>query len=242
MNEFQSALVPHCRHVFAAYLDNFGYTLESGTDMDGWCAEVRQKSKLINPQFEPENVDQSRSRFLNIRRDDGDLACTIAFRFFETDNVLDEIEDGRIFYDRPEQAGWYRHETGLRGRVRLSGRVCSRGGLHSYDRGNCISWYITTVAYTYAIEAGAAVTVGETFPRITAANLAPRLYGYRHSALARPHAFPFTDGAVPLALVWITAEEMREEVRMRTQFLESAGLGDMRETVDSFNGLLLAAE
>lgn len=242
MNYSSSALVPNCRRVFTEYLKAFGYHAETGTDMAEWCAEVGKHSDLINPQFVPENLDQSRSRFVNLRRDDGSLACTIAFRFFDTPNVLDEIEDGRIFYDDPLAHGWQRHRTGLRGKLSLSGTICSRGGLHSYDRGNCISWYITTLAYTYAIEAGATATIGETFPKITAANLAPRLYGYRHSAMATPHKFPFTPTAVPLALVWITREEMRDEVYRRTMFLETSQAMDMRGTVDAFNGILMAAE
>ena len=94
----------------------------------------------------------------------------------------------------------------------------------------------------YAIEIGATATVGNTLPKITAAQLAPRLYGYRHSQMMHPHSFPFTSGEVSLALVWITDEEMREEVRMRTQFLETSPAMDMRSTVDSFNGALMAAE
>lgn len=242
MNQSSSALVPHCRRVFSQYLDNFGYSIESDTDMGAWCEEIRRKSEFVNPQFEPENLDQSNSRYVSIRKASGELACTIAFRFFDTEDFLDDFEAGYFFYDRPDAHGWEQHDSGLRGRVQLDGRICSRGGLHSYDRGNCISWYITTVAYTYAIEAGASATVGNTLPKITAAQLAPRLYGYRHSQMMRPHTFPFTTGEVSLALVWISGEEMRDEVRMRTQFLESAPEMDMRSTVDSFNGALMAAE
>ncbi|MBO6560238.1 MAG: hypothetical protein JJ959_06855 [Nisaea sp.] len=242
MNQSTSALVPHCRRVFSRYLENFGYTVESGTDMNAWCEVIRRQSNLVNPQFEPENLDQSNSRYVHIRNEAGDLACTIAFRFFDTDDFLDHFEAGRLFYDYPEAHGWVRHHSGLRDKVHLDGKICSRGGLHSYDRGNSISWYITTLAYTYAIEAGANATVGNTFPKITAAQLAPRLYGYRHSQMMHPHSFPFTSGEVSLALVWITDEEMREEVRMRTQFLETSPAMDMRSTVDSFNGALMAAE
>ncbi|WP_323797300.1 hypothetical protein [Nisaea sp.] len=242
MDYSSSALVPRCRRVFSSYLENFGYTLESGTDMEFWCDEIRRHSEFVNPQFMPENLDQSASRYVSIRKESGELACTIAFRFFETDDFMDDFEEGRFFYDRPSEHDWRHHHSGLRGKVNLSGNICSRGGLHSYDRGNSISWYITTVAYTYAIEAGASATVGNTLPKITAAQLAPRLYGYRHSLMAEPHAFPFAEGEVPLALVWITEDEMREEVRMRTQYLETAPGYSMRTTVDSFNGILMAAE
>lgn len=242
MDYSSSALAPHCRRVFTNYLANFGYSVESDTDMGAWCSEIRRQSTFVNPQFEPENLDQSRSRYVSLRKPSGELACTIAFRYFEAEDFFDEFESGRFFYDRPDAHGWQNHDTGLRDKVRLGGKMCSRGGLHSYDRGNCISWYITTIAYTYAIEEGATATIGNTLPKITAAQLAPRLYGYRHSEMMRPHTFPFTDGEVSLALVWISGEEMREEVRTRTQYLEAMPGPDMRSTVDGFNGVLIAAE
>ena len=142
MDYSSSALVPRCRRVFSSYLESFGYSLESGTDMEFWCDEIRRHSEFVNPQFMPENLDQSASRYVSIRKDTGELACTIAFRFFETDDFLDDFEEGRFFYDRPEEHDWRHHQSGLRGKVDLSGNICSRGGLHSYDRGNRISWPI----------------------------------------------------------------------------------------------------
>ncbi|MEP2186064.1 hypothetical protein [Roseibium sp.] len=127
---------------FLNILETGGYYLETGTDMNRFSARLMGRERHVYPGFrrvyEPENPGIYGAIFNH--RDE--LACCMAWRCFETPDLIREIESFLPRYADHDDT-MPRWTTDLAGLLQLSGTVGYRGGLNSMDQGNFISWFMT---------------------------------------------------------------------------------------------------
>lgn len=212
-----------------------GYYYEVGSNMHKFIAKMVHAGALVNPQFKHRNLNQALSKWLIVYRGDDKIACTIAWRFTHTHDFVRDFETGHAFYDAPDLRGWIRTESGQHGHVRLRGKICSRGGLKSFDSGKKLSWFTTTLAHAYALDEGYDFLVGMTFPKIQCNDMPKRYYGYAEHASCNPIAMPFMDGKeVPMTLVWNSSSQSANELDRRRTFLATTNHESLADIVTAY--------
>lgn len=222
------------RRLVTGYLEEAGYDVGVSDDMDRWRAEMARRGAFVSPQFDPRYCRAERARWIGVWRD-GALSATIAWRILDAPDMVEAVESGRFLYDAPEETGFVRYETGLKGVIRIGGRICHRGGLHSWDPGARLSWYIGSLMLAHGLEDGCDLAMSTAFPDIVKGGLPFKLYGYANQNLLPLHWWPNLRSWVQIVLVWSTAAQMREELEHRARFLAARGDHDLRRTVDAFD-------
>lgn len=215
-------------------LRRHGFDFRVDGDIERWRYEMQRRDAWITPQFDPKYCVPEEARWLGIWRGE-ELGAAIAWRMFETEDMIEDIETGRFLYDDPSGLGFQRYETGFKDVLRIRGRVCHRGGLHSWDRGRCLSFYCGTLMTALGIEEECDVAMSTALPDIAHKNLPYKSYGYANQSLLPTHYWPNLRRWVRVLLVWSSAAQLREQCLQRTHFLaarEREDLGDIALAFD----------
>lgn len=220
-----------------------GYFAQTGDDFYEFAARLRHAGRFLNPQFSPKLVSGLESgRWTAIYRGDGSLAGTIALRVLEGDFV-EMLESGAVFYDDPQKHGWGKYETGVKGRVSIKGKVCSRGGIHSFEPKSRMAWWLICFALGHAVQMGCDFSAGTAWPETWERNAIQRFYGYRHMRRLPSRPMPFADNVVKyFVLLWSSREDALRELARRSAFLEAADREDLGATVDAFQAAHISEE
>ncbi len=212
-----------------------GYHFVISSNMREWCQHMTMDGSLVSPQFDEKYTNQSTSRWLGIFDANHKLSATIAWRTFYTADLMEEIESGRYLFDNPASIGFQRIKSGLHDHIRTKGRVFSRGGIKSWDRGKRLSWYACTLAMSIADRDNYDISLGTAFPSILESAFPLKMYGYANQNLLPVHYWPNINSWAQVAMVWSTNFQIRKEVEHRTRFLINRDDPDLRRTVDAFN-------
>ncbi|MEO9904324.1 MULTISPECIES: hypothetical protein [Alphaproteobacteria] len=155
----------------------------------------------------------------------GKLAACLAYRIYPAADYLAMVEDGRIYVDDPHAWGFRPHRHGLE-HIDLSGRVMSRGGLHSFSTGQALSFWICGIALEVALQDCVDVAAGITLP---GPHVPLSWYGYRHSAQTTIHEWPnFPNQPHSIEIVWSHAPEIRQELEQRNKLLRELPNADLK--------------
>jgi hypothetical protein len=220
-----------------------GYFAKTGSDFFEFSARLRHAGRFLIPQFDPHFVDSlDQGRWTAIYRGDGTLAGTIALRVFEGDFV-EMLETGTLFYDDPVSNGWGRYETGALGQVSIKGKVCSRGGIHSFEPKTRMAWWAICFALAQAVELQCDYSAGTAFPETWERSVIQRFYGYRHMRRLPRHPMPFVDNALKyFVLLWSSREDAFDELVRRSTYLETTHGEDLGTAVNAFQAAQVTQE
>lgn len=225
----------NCLDVVRWTLAEHGYFAKSGSDFFEFSARLRHSGRFLNPQYAPRHVaGLSEGRWTAIYRGDGTLAATIALRVVDGDFV-EMLERGTVFFDDPETNGWGSYETGIREQISIRGKICSRGGIHSFEPKTRMAWWVICFALAQAIELGCDYSAGTAWPETWERNAIQRFYGYRHMLRLPSRPMPFANNVVKyFVLLWSSREEALDELIRRSAHLETSHGQDLGSIVDTF--------
>lgn len=217
-------------------LESGGYYLETGTDMSRFSARLIGRNRHVYPGFrriyEPDNPG-TYGAILNHR---DELICCMAWRCFETTDLLSNIEDFLPMYCDHDEA-MPRWTTDLTGILNLSGTIGYRGGLHSMDEGNFISWFMTSIAMICLDHAGVDIQAGEAREEMIRSGRFRTMSGYGNAnplgtIFIRKHGH---DEA--LNLVWSTAKQVTKEIDVRLKILSDCDPKNFKAAVATLQSL-----
>lgn len=207
-----------------------------------WAARMRRAGRTANPQYRSWNLDQKNTRVALIFEaglpgEPDTILGSICWRVFETEDYIDDLESGTLWYDEPHKRGWQTLRTGLSGVVSISGRICSRGGINSFRKGSAVSWWLAMFPMLASIEEGCAYNVGIPLEAIAQGGLPGRFYGYAHQIETRPVRLPvYMATAAPIYVAWSNRVEVRKILLDRLDILQSSRDKDLGAIARSHEG------
>jgi len=216
-------------------LSEHGYYAKTGSDFYEFAARLRHSGRFLNPQFAPNlvsNLDEG--RWTAIYRGDGSLAATIALRVLNGDFVQ-LLETGHVFYDNPSEHGWGTYSTGVGADISIRGRICSRGGIHSFEPKTRMAWWTICFALAHALELECDYSAGTAWPETWERNAIQRFYGYQNMRRLPSRPMPFADNVVKyFVLLWSRREDTLNELISRATFLKTPQGENLGAIVDAF--------
>jgi hypothetical protein len=229
------------RRVVANRLEDHGFWFKVDDDMHRWNARIIARGAGDPyPPLRWRHHDQTTSKNLTLfDGNDDKMIATMAWRILETEDLIDEMESGHLYYRDPKLLGFKRWETGLSD-LNLNGRVGNHGGLVVWRNGLRLSWVMCLLVMIELTLEECDVQVGETLPEVTAGALSQRFYGYHNHRRTKPGNFPRLSGPTEIQLVWSTKEEVIDEIERRIAILHASGADDFRATVDAVNSAKVA--
>jgi len=202
-----------------------GYYAVESDDMETWSAIMDSKGAFVNPQFYPEIYGGREITLYNAKNDK--FAGTIAWRYMESGDYVEDMVNGTAWLKAPDKLGWKGLDRGDFSET-VSGRIHSRGGLLVEDEGHRLSWWLTSLQWTYAVEDNVDFVVSHASPANAGAKLPTRIFGYSHIQSFEPHYGPQFAGPVQAHFVWSDKDEVLAEVNARTVFLRQCKEPDLR--------------
>tara|TARA_E500000318_G_scaffold110546_1_gene126327 strand:- start:327 stop:1043 length:717 start_codon:yes stop_codon:yes gene_type:complete len=210
----------------AARLARMGFAVSFSKDMHAWKQALVADNRFVSPHFDPDFTAPKDAVWIRIADQlTGKLAACLAYRIYPAADYLAMVENGRIYVDDPQAWGLRPHRHGLE-HIDLSGRVMSRGGLHSFMTGQALSFWICGIALEVALQERVDVAAGITLP---GPHVPLSWYGYRHSAHTSIHEWPnFPNQPHSIEIVWSRAPEIRQEHEQRNELLREMPNADLK--------------
>ncbi|MEO9901888.1 MULTISPECIES: hypothetical protein [Alphaproteobacteria] len=203
-----------------------GFVASFSDDMRAWKQALLGDNRFVSPHFDPDFSASKGAMWIRISdRITGKLAACLAYRIYPAADYLAMVENGRIYVDDPYAWGFRPHRHGME-HIDLSGRVMSRGGLHSFKKGYALSFWICGIAMEIARQERVDVAAGITLP---GPHVPLSWYGYRHSAKTTMHEWPnFPNEPHSIKIVWSHASEIRQELEQRKKLFGEMQNDDLK--------------
>ncbi len=222
------------QHLVRVILANAGYTATISTDMYDFIAKLSVKGGYKNPHFHPQHTNPEGAQWLSVEHATDGLVMTMAWRYLEDVDFIEHAESGRVYWDNPDLHGWKPHFTGAGEALSLKGRVCSRGGLYSFDPERRLpSWFATSICLADALERDVDFTTGISFPGIGNSRVPFQIMGFFGNVRCFPHDFP-NAGLNSIHILWSAKAHIAYECERRANFLRSRQDADPKDIVSSY--------
>lgn len=232
-------------HEVNALLHRHGYFVQRGSDMTYWGDMIRSRGGWVNPTFMPELHPEPAEWFM-IFAGDGRFVATIAWRVLQTDDYVARMRAGTEW--SPDAAALGYQEWPIGPAPLIAGRVHDRGGIFVDPalRGQSrFSWYLTGMHLTMFVQDGGDFVVSHTLPKVTEGKLPRYVYGYDQVTIMPEHTFPWHAHPFASAMVWSSAEAVRQEVARRLRFLRQYhghDLGDIARAWERYQRAIEASD
>lgn len=155
-----------------------GYTVEVDDNIENFAA-LRSETPdhvFLGPTFDPEKSDQSQSKWILAKDDEGSPAAFVALRRFDSPNLNALVRDCRIWFDNPTIGP----VKSLEPLPRIGGICYYRGGMYVFPghRKSGLAWGLAMMGQMIACEDGANWIFANAFPEIVARGIPFRTYGF----------------------------------------------------------------
>ena len=226
-------------------LDKAGFFVVTSRNMENWMALLDASGQFVNPLFNPAVSGARGAGNITIFRKDGSMASTIAWREQEVDDYTQLMKDGAAWTSDARALGW--RAPDLSALPRLGGLIHSRGNLFSAvkrpeEKGNSLSWFITTLHWCEAWDQAADYVVSHAQGWKIDKNMHRAYFGYRHAELIPETDWIWFGERCQAYLVWSDAGEIGEDLMRKERILRQSHGQDLRTTVRSFQRYQQAVE
>ncbi len=194
-----------------------GLTLVIERDFDRLVRFLEGQGSFANPSFDPRKSRLGPEDFWLAAVDsDGSIVATSAEKVIETEDLVEEVATGRIWYEGGFARGFgVERIATLAVSTRLSGRLSHSGSTYVVPahRRSGLAMFLPWLSRALSFRnAGCLANTGFVRQSLADTPVPVRSYGYAHVEKCLDGWFPPQGGSEILYLCWITAEEFRAKL------------------------------
>ncbi|WP_193189032.1 hypothetical protein [Nisaea sediminum] len=216
---------------FKNILESGGFYVEtgSGEDMHKFAARLIGEGRHVYPGFRYKYEPSNPGHYAAILNHRDELQCCMAWRIFETDNLVSQIETFLPHYcDHNEADPPFVSEIR---ELHINGRIGYRGGLNSLNPGNRLSWFMTSIAMIELHHAGCDYQCGEARDDMVFSGRIRSMSGYANANPLGSLYIKARGKSEALTLVWSNRQQIAKEITNRHRILTDCDPKDFRTAV-----------
>ncbi len=217
-------------------LETGGIYLEIHNDMHRFAARLAGYGRHVYPGFRPAYEPDNPGTYGALFNHEDKLLCCMAWRCFETEDLVHDIEQFLPLYcdHTTDDPTWH---TDLAGILTLKGLIGYRGGLNSLEQGNRIAWFMTLIAMICLDHAGVDYQAGEARDEMLTSGRFRSMSGYGNanplgSIFIKKHGHDES-----LNLVWSSADQVRKEIAGRLMILADCSPKNFKTAVTALKAM-----
>lgn len=217
-------------HRLCSVLEGGGFYMRIHDDMHRLSAALIHRERYVYPGFRWLYEGQERSRWIGIYNGADQLQTTIAWRIFDTEDLVSAVSSFLPRYcDHGCDESW---SASVAGEVKIAGRIGYRGAINSFTSGKRLAWFAATGAMMHLMGDGVDYQAAEAREDIANSALLGPLYGYPNKVLLGPIEIKRKGASERLTLLWSNRAQMAEEIDKRAALLRNCDPHDF----DAFIG------
>lgn len=219
---------------FKDMLETGGFYVEHGTDMHKFAARLFHRERHVYLGLRNRIERQDRSQWIAIHDGADELVCCIAWRIFETDDLLAEISEflPRYCQYTDQDPPW---RPSVSAEIQLKGRIGYRAGLNSFRHNHNLGWFTASLASVFLYAEGCDIQAGECRPDMIETGRARTMSGYWNNLYLGEIDIKPKNVTEALTLVWSDRDQISEEIKRRHRILSQCEPQDFRAFSRTFD-------